>query len=197
MGLSAFLPYVLLWHPMSTARKSPPILPPASQYIHRPGCPRCFEQHGALLVHRQGRQPVLLGRRPRRQNRGSEKYLISWHMRARRLEGFGGNSTLHHLLLLPDGRILAKYHHESLGQLDGGITMHCSSSLTALTCDSRDGDPSADEWAKPATASAASAAVQQAAADSTGSYILAFGDLTVAGDVWQVSGGGLEEEGSS
>ncbi|CAK9077908.1 unnamed protein product [Durusdinium trenchii] len=27
--------------------------------------------------------------------------------------GFGGNSTLHHLLLLPDGRILAKYHHES------------------------------------------------------------------------------------
>ena len=135
MGLSAFLPYVLLWHPMSTARKSPPILPPASQYIHRPGCPRCFEQHGALLVHRQGRQPVLLGRRPRRQNRGSEKYLISWHMRARRLEGFGGNSTLHHLLLLPDGRILAKYHHESLGQLDGGITMHCSSSLTALTCD--------------------------------------------------------------
>ena len=50
-------------------------------------------------------------------------------MRARRLEGFGGNSTLHHLLLLPDGRILAKYHHESLGQLDGGIPRGLSSRL--------------------------------------------------------------------
>ena len=27
--------------------------------------------------------------------------------------GFGGNETTRHVLLLPDGRILAKYHHES------------------------------------------------------------------------------------
>ena len=27
--------------------------------------------------------------------------------------GFGGMESTHHVLLLPDGRILAKYHHES------------------------------------------------------------------------------------